>query len=170
MRSTLTRLLALAAIALALVAPARATALLNVGVTTAVTAQLSGTFQLRGSPGQAVLPTNVTLQGSLTYGSGGTTADAWVQTSLDGGGTWTDIANFHFTTASARFQFNLSSSTPVTTEYTPTDGSLAANTAKDGIIGPQFRVKYTTVGTYAGGTTLRIDAFANGLTAFTPGD
>jgi hypothetical protein len=88
-----------------------------------------------------------------------------VQTSLDGGGTWVDVANFHFTTASARFVFNLSSATPVTTEYVPTDGSLAANTAKDGILGPLWRVKYTTVGVYAGNTNLRVDAFANGLTA-----
>jgi hypothetical protein len=163
------RLASICFVLLALVAPARATPLLNVSVAGAVTAQVGSTFQLRG-PGQVVLPTNVTLQGNFTYGSGGTTADAYVQTSLDGGGTWTDVAEFHFTTSSARFVYNLNSSTPVTTEYTPTDGSLSANTSKDGVVGPQWRVKYTTTGTYAGGTTLRIDAFANGLTAFTPGD
>lgn len=158
------RLALIVAAWLAILAPAHATNLLNVGVTTAVTAQVTPTFQLRAASGQA-LPTNLVLQGTFTYGSGGTSADAWVQTSVDSGTTWTDVANFHFTTASARFLYNLSSATAVTTEYTPTDGTLAANTAKDGLIGSMWRVKYTTVGTYAG-TTLRVDAFTNGLTSF----
>jgi hypothetical protein len=147
---------------LALAAAAHAAALVNVGVTTAVTAALSPMLQVRS---QSALPTNMVLQGTFTYGSGGTSADAWVQTSLDGGTTWTDVANFHFTTASARFIYNLSSATSFTTEYIPTDGTLTANTAHDGIIGPLWRVKYTTVGVYAGSTTLRVDAFTNGLTA-----
>jgi hypothetical protein len=103
------------------------------------------------------VPPSVTVQCNFTYGSGGTTADAWVQTSLDGGATWVDIANCHFTTSTARFAYNLSSLTPVTTEYTPTDGTLSANTAKDGILGPSYRVKYTTTGTYATSTTLSVD-------------
>jgi hypothetical protein len=149
-------------------APAAATALLNVGVTAAVTASVTSTFQLRPGPAGG-LPTNMTLQGNFTYGSGGTSADAFVQTSIDGGSTWVDVAEFHFTTSSQRFVYNLSSGTPVTAEYMPTDGSLQANTSKDGVFGNQWRVKYTTVGTYVG-TTLRIDGFANGLTTFTPGD
>lgn len=160
------RLMAFVAAILCLVAPARATEFLGVPVTTAASAQLSSIFQLRGSPGQHPLPTNLLVQGTFSYGSGGTSADAWLQTTIDGGVTWTDVANFHFTTSSARFVYNLSSATPVTTEYTPTDGTLSANTAKDGVIGSMWRVKYTTVGTYAGGTTLRIDVFANGVTPF----
>ena len=154
------RLALIVAFALLRVAPAHAAALLNSGVTTAVTAQLSPTFQLRSAPA------NMTLQGTFTYGSGGTSADAWVQTSIDGGTTWTDVANFHFTTASARFVYNLSSKTPVTTEYTPTDGTLSANTANDGVIGSIWRVKWSSAGTYSASTNLRVDAFANGITAF----
>lgn len=154
-----------AAIALiGLCSPAHAVQLLRLTPTTAVSAQTSATFQLRGGGGGNALPTNVVLQATFTYGSGGTSADAWVQTSLDGGGTWTDVANFHFTTSTARAVFNLSSATAVTTAYTPTDGTLSANTAKDGVVGNLWRVKYTTVGTYAT-TTLRIDAIANGVTA-----
>lgn len=163
------RTTALAAAVFFSVSVAHAAALLNVGVTTAVTSQVASTFQLRPGPDGA-LPTNMTLQANFTYGSGGTSADAYVQTSLDGGGTWVDIAEFHFTTSSGRVLYNLNSSTPVTTQYTATDGSLSANTAKDGVFGSQWRVKYTTVGTYAASTTLRIDGFANGLTALTPGD
>jgi hypothetical protein len=60
----------------------------------------------------------------------------------------------------------LSSATPVAIAYGPSDGTLAANTSKDGLIGPIWRVKYTIAGNYADGTTLRIDAFAQGITSF----
>jgi hypothetical protein len=103
------------------------------------------------------------VQANFTYGSGGTSADAYVQTSLDGGTTWTDIANFHFTTASARKIYNLSAATAVASIATPGDGALASNTAVDGILGTRFRVKYVTVGTYAGGTTLQLDAASDQL-------
>jgi len=162
------QLLAAALLLAAACAPARATALLNVPIAGAVTAQTSPTFQLRVAPGGS-LPTNLTLQANFIYGSGGTSADAYVQTSIDGGLTWIDVAEFHFTTSPARALYNLNSATSVTTQYTATDGALSANTSKDGIFGSQWRVKYTTVGTY-GATTLRIDGFASGLTAFTPGD
>jgi hypothetical protein len=139
------------------------TILLNTGVTTAVTAAVTGTVEMFGSS----RPRSLALQGTFTYGSGGTSADAYVQTSFDAGTTWSDAANFHFTTSTARFLFNLSSLTPVTTGSTsPTDGSLASNTCNDGVLGPLWRVKYTTVGTYAASTTLRVDATVDGrLTA-----
>lgn len=133
------------------------TMLANLTVTTAQSAQVTAVEQSRdGTPESAV------VQATFTYGSGGTSADAWVQTSFDDGVTWTDVCNFHFTTASARFAFNLSALTPVTTEYTPTDGTLSANTAKDGMLGPMWRTKYTTVGTYATSTTLRVDVAERG--------
>lgn len=105
-------------------------------------------------------PRNLTIQGNFVYGSGGTTVDAYVQTSIDGGATWCDIANFHFTTSSARKLFNLNSQTVQTTQVTPTDGSITSNTAQDGILGPLYRVKYQSTGTYAGSTTLQIDVTA----------
>jgi hypothetical protein len=105
-------------------------------------------------------PTSLCVQANFTYGSGGTTVNAYVQTSVDGGLTWIDIAQFSFTTASARSVFNLNSQTPVTTQYTATDGTLTANTAKDGILGPLYRVKLATTGTYAGATNLKIDVSA----------
>lgn len=128
--------------------------LLNQAITTAIAlGQAGGQLQLNDAA------RSLCAQANFTYGSGGTTVDAYLQTSLDGGATWIDIAEFHFTTASARYVFNLSGLTPVTTEYTPTNGSLSANTAQDGILGPLFQVQLVTVGTYAG-TTLRIDVAA----------
>jgi hypothetical protein len=146
------RFLVLLLCSLLTVAPAIGRSLGTIAVTTAVSAQTTAALQVsKGS-----VPPSISVQCKFTYGSGGTSADAWVQTTLDGS-TWTDIANCHFTTASARVVYNLSSSTPVTTQYVATDGTLSANTAKDGILGTSFRVKYTTVGTYAGSTTLAID-------------
>ena len=107
------------------------------------------------SPAQfLVAPRNACIQANFTYDSGGTTVDAYVQTSLDGGSTWCDIAQFHFTTASARKVFNLNSQTPETTQVTPTDGTMSANTAQDGVLGTRFRVKYVTTGTYGGASSL----------------
>ena len=135
--------------------------LLNATITTAVT----------GVAGPVVTATDgginaVTIQANFTYGSGGTTAKVWVQTSLDKGATWIDVGYCPFTTASARVFLNLKSSTSVTTPTTPTDGSAAA--AVDGVIGPQWRTKLTTTGTYAGGTTLAVDIYLNGAASVIP--
>ena len=71
---------------LVLLAPAHAISLLDVRVAAPVTAQVSPTFHLR-APSRQALAANLLLQGTFTYGSGGTSADAWVQTSIDGGTT-----------------------------------------------------------------------------------
>lgn len=127
----------------------------NYAITTALSIAAIPSSQLK----LVDAPTSLAVQANLAYGSGGTTIDAYLQTSLDGGSTWIDIANFHFTTANARFAYNLNSQTAVTTEYTPTDGSLSANTSKDGILGPLYQVKLVSTGTYAG-TTLTIGVSA----------
>jgi hypothetical protein len=124
-------------------------ALCNQAITTALSspgvAALAGSFDVEPGP-----LANLTLLGKLTYGSGGTTIDAYVQTSFDNGVTWYDVANFHFTTASLVKAFNLSRATPQTTELTPTSGSIAANTAQDGFIGGKLRVLLISAGTYVG--------------------
>jgi hypothetical protein len=162
--ASMTRRIAAFLIALlAAVAPAHAVALLNNIVISAPVS--GGTGPVMQYRSQGAFPANMAVQGTFTYGSGGTTVDAWLQTSLDGGVTWTDVCNFHFAQASARFIFNLSSLTPVTTQYTPGDGALGANTAKDGVFGSQWRIKYNSAGTYAGNTTLRVDVISSsGLT------
>ncbi len=69
------------------------------------------TAALAATAGPSVLfngtPREITIQANFTYGSGGTSVDAYVQSSVDNGVTWFDIANFHFTTSSAIRQFNL---------------------------------------------------------------
>jgi len=98
--------------------------------------------------------TAVTAQVKFAYGSGGTSGNAFLQTSLDQSATWIDIASVTFTTAGKTVVLNFSGLTPRLTEYTPTDGSLANDTAVDGILGDRLRLKVVTVGTYAGSTLL----------------
>ncbi len=124
--------------------------LLDKAITAAETAALGNVFPL-------VNAKSIAIQCNFAYTSGGTTAKFYVQTSLDGGTTWIDIACFAHTTASLRRVYNLSSLTAVTSVYTATDGTLTDNTSKGGIIGNLIRVKYTTVGTYAG-TSVKITA------------
>jgi len=141
-----------ATLLLASAAPASATTLLAVAITTAVTAQTTTPVQFRDGP-----PLHVTVQCNFVYGSGGTTAKAWIETSFDAV-TWNDTAPCSFTTSSAINTYNFSALTVHTTAVVPTDGS--ASTAVDGVIGPWWRVKYTTTGTYAG-TTLNVDVSAD---------
>lgn len=99
------------------------------------------------------------VQCVFTYGSGGTTANLYVQTSLDWGVTWVDVMNFSFTTASAtKISAITTNIAPATQAFSPTDGSLTANTIVQGVLGAQFRTKLTTTGTYAGGTTIAATA------------
>lgn len=103
---------------------------------------------------------DLVIQANFLYGAGGTTVDAYIQSSLDAGASWFDIRNFHFTTAALSQIVNHSSSTPVTTAVTPGDGALANNTSVDGLLGDLIRVKYKSAGTYTGATSLAI--FASG--------
>jgi hypothetical protein len=97
-----------------------------------------------------------TFQVKLAYGSGGTTAKVYIQTSLDQGSTWVDVACATFTTASATKIINLSGLTPKTTAATPSDGALTDDTCVDGILGDRWRAKVTSTGTYAGSTSLSV--------------
>lgn len=121
-------------------------------ITTAVTAAVTP-----GVSVGTVSAASAVIQANLVYGSGGTTFSVWVQTSIDGGATWIDVCNMSGTTASLLRVQVVSSRTPITTPYAPLDGTLAANTVHDGIIGSLWRTKLTTTGTYAGATTLTVD-------------
>jgi hypothetical protein len=92
---------------------------------------------------------SVTVEARFAYGSGGTTCKVWIQTTHDGGTTWDDVASFAFTTASSLKKINLSALTPITSQVTPTDGSMADNTAQDGMLGSAMHAKITTTGTYS---------------------
>lgn len=105
---------------------------------------------------------SLTVQAALTYGSGGTTAKVWVQTSFDQGASWVDVMCFAFTTASAKKVSSVRVATAVAAAYVPTDATMADDTIKDGLLGDRIRLKYTTTGTYAGNTSLAVYAIAKG--------
>ncbi len=100
---------------------------------------------------------SVSLLCKFIRAAGGTTCDAWVQTSLDGGSTWMDIANFTFTTTTASkvaiLQRGIAPGALV-----PADAALTTDALVDGVIGDRLRVKYTTTGTYSGASSLAVDA------------
>lgn len=98
-----------------------------------------------------------TIFAKLGYGSGGTSISAKVQTSVDNGTTWLDVARFDFTTATASKAANLSG---LTAKAVAAYAALSAEGVNDGLLGDRLRALITTVGTYAGGTTLEIRASA----------
>lgn len=129
-------------------------------VTTLMSTTLAGEVT-----GQTTTPVNLgrveslTLWAAFVRAGGGTTAKAWVQTSFDGGTTWMDVASFAFTTTTANRAFHLTAAA-VTSIATPGDAALADNTAVNGFLGPLFRVKLTTTGTYTGASSFAIYAVA----------
>lgn len=101
----------------------------------------------------------IALQATFAYGSGGTTAKVYVQTSLDDGATWIDIACLAFATTAAVKVAAVKAAT-ARAVATPTDGTLADDTLLDGLIGDRVRVKVISSGTYAGASSIAVSAVA----------
>ena len=98
------------------------------------------------------------LQARLdVVGSPGTSAKAWVQTSIDGGATWLDLACFAFSSVSAVKAARLPGGA-LKSPAAISEGTLADDSASDGPFGERFRVKVTSVGTFGAGTTLTLAA------------
>lgn len=89
----------------------------------------------------------------LSYGGGGTSIKAYLQTAIDGVPTPIDIACVVFGILSENAVLNFSALTPKT-QVTPADGALADDSVVDGVLGSQFRLKVVSTGTYSGSTTL----------------
>jgi len=92
------------------------------------------------------------MQAKFDWGSGGTTAKVYVQTSVDEGDTWIDIACFAFATADETRLMKVMATDDLTDNTTPTDGSLTDDTALSGVIGDRIRATLVVVGTYANST------------------
>lgn len=99
--------------------------------------------------------TSVSLQAKFGYGSGGTSCVVVVQTSLDQGSSWIDIARFDFAQSNATKIANISAATALSPAAV---AALSAEGKLDGILGDRLRCKYTSVGVYAGNTSLSIRA------------
>lgn len=157
------RLAAILLVALALFAPARA--MDNPGPFP-LTVDGRGDFAVTSATTQTGLPQqnlagiiSASFEIRMSYGSGGATVTVYVQTSLDQGQSWIDIAAVQFTTSGGLFVLNLPGATSVT-PTAPTDGSLTPGTIVSGILGDQFRAKVISTGTYAGGTLVSVRGVA----------
>ena len=136
--------------ALLAAAPGSATTLLSVPLNTPINTTKTTPIQTKDWA-----PADLTVHCDFVYGSGGDTVDAYFQVSVDGGSTWVDVAECHFTTASLRELYDITSLPSALSSRIATDGSLTSNAANGRMIG--WRVEYVSTGTYSDGTTLQID-------------
>jgi len=100
----------------------------------------------------------VTLVGKAVVAAGGGECDAYIQTSI--GGAWFDIADFHFTTASATKFFNLTTAAAVSDAAGTLPASpITDDTAVNTVLGDNLRVRLITSGSaYTGASTLKVYA------------
>ncbi len=117
-----------------------------------------GSVQITAATALTAL-TSVTLGNGLAglsgwvrfAGTGGTTVDAYIQETPDGGTTWFDIYNAHFTAAGVAL-FSLVHGAGA--NLAVTDGALANNTALNSGAVPLFdkyRLKYASTGVWVNG-------------------
>ena len=130
--------------------------MLNPGVYTlcsaAITAAITGQAQTAIVDLDGMAAANLLCE--LLGGSGGSTIQALVQTSFDGGTTWLDVARFDFaTTAGKKFANLQSAAAKAITAY----AALSSEGVNDGLLGDRLRAVLTTTGTYAN-TTLTVRA------------
>lgn len=125
-------------------------------ITTAVSA--TATTPVTGLAGMKYL----IVMAKFVGGTAGTSVKAYVQTSFDKGVTWIDVICFAFANTAVVKINAINYGIAVAANITPTDGTLTDNTILNGVFGDQIRLKYVTVGTYSGGTSLEVDALAKG--------
>lgn len=104
--------------------------------------------------------TAVTLQMRFAYGSGGTKTNIYVQTSIDQGQSWFDVANVAFATASGVELVNLSGLNSVTAPAAPVSLALADNTVLNGPLGDRLQACVVSTGTYGGQTLASVRGMA----------
>lgn len=122
-----------------------------------------GTFQI-GAAGTQIGTPQINLQGltalscqvRFAYGSGGTKVNVYLQSSIDTGNSFFDIANVAFTTSSGVELINLSGLNSVTTPQAAANLSLADNTSLNGPLGDRLQAVVVSTGTYAGGTLVSV--------------
>lgn len=102
------------------------------------------------------------LEARFTHSYGGTSAKVYLQTSLDDGASWIDIASLAFASATATKVSAVNASIALAAGGTPTDGTLTDNTILNGLLGDRIRVKLITTGTYATDPAVGIVTYQSG--------
>lgn len=106
-----------------------------------------------GQPGGVDLTgaVSATIQAKFSTGlSAGVSVTVYIQTSLDQGNSWVDIACFGFTNVNASPIVNLSGLTPRTAPVAPTYQGLTPGYCVDGVLGDRFQAIAVVEGTYVG--------------------
>lgn len=99
---------------------------------------------------------SLTAQFRLEWGGAGSVIKCYLQTTLDDGEVPIDIGCVTFATAAKTVLYAFTK-IPVLTAVVPTNGALADDTAINGLLGPKFRVRFTSTGTaYTGSTVLTV--------------
>jgi hypothetical protein len=130
--------------------------LLNVAVPAAGT-YTSPVFQLREPAGANPA---IMAQATLSYGSGGTSINVYVQSSVDGGGTWSDVISFNQSLPGTHLRQTAAVVQGNSVAADSADAGLAAGTNNPAAFGNWWRVKYVVAGAYAA-SNLRVDVFSN---------
>lgn len=107
---------------------------------------------------------SLVLEAKFVRAGGGTTCKVWVQTSVDDGVTWFDVACFAFaiTTANKLHSVVAVPATPLTPATAPVSGALADDTVLNGVLGDRLRTVLTTTGTYTGASSIEVHAVTRG--------
>jgi hypothetical protein len=100
--------------------------------------------------------TALSCQARFAYGTGGTKTNVYIQSSLDQGQSWYDVANIAFTTSSGVADINLSGLNSVTTPTAPVSQALADNTTFNGPLGDRLQAVVVSTGTYGGQTLVSV--------------
>lgn len=102
--------------------------------------------------GMEIADLDFQLQVTQIPTGGAPTLDVYLQTSLDGGFFWSDIAHTQFTTVpTSRFGSIADDQMPASNNImTPSDGALVGEKVVPGLVGDQFRCKWVFA---AGGST-----------------
>ena len=98
------------------------------------------------------------MQGTLNYGTGGTSANFTLQTTFDSS-NWFDIANLAFSTFATSGQTDVRVVCVTRSNLTSavaTSGILSGGSINNGILGDQFRVLWGNAGTYTSSTVVII--------------
>lgn len=130
------------------------TMLASFQITTSSSAAFGPTWQVRNPRGET--PKSLSVQANFIYGtSGGTSVNAYLQTSLDHGANWCDVASFAFATGSTS---RLATLVAASTQFvSPANMALASSGIQNGILGAHYRVAYVSVGTYSTACFLNVD-------------
>lgn len=99
--------------------------------------------------------TSVTLFADFEFGATGTTCIVVVQTSINQGADWIDIARFDFATSDAQKTANIAAAAAAAVAAV---SALGSESKIDGVLGDRLRAKITTTGTYSVNTSVSVRA------------